>query len=117
MNKATTVYESFTSAATTSNQSNTVFTGRAGQGFAVEWVGFQIESGAGTDVSVQLFVGENALVPQDDPFDIPGEFVRLPAEQHLGPDTPIEARHSNTSSNPIAIRVVVAGTEQPRTVD
>lgn len=109
---STTFTQTFTSEASTSNQTDTVLTADPGLGLDIDWVGIAIESGAGSAVDVQVFVGDNAIAPQDDPIDIAGEFIELPTDALIGPGTDVVARHSNTSTTARDVTVVIAGDEQ-----
>lgn len=108
---STTFVETFTSSANTTDQSDTVMTVQPGKGFDVDWVGVAIESGAGSDVDVQVFSGDKPVAPQDDAFDIAGEFIKLPADVTLSPGDELVARHDNNSSTARDVTVVVAGDE------
>lgn len=108
---STTRFETFTSSANTTGQSNDIFTVDAGGGFDVDWIGIAIESGAGSDVSVRVFSGDSPVAPFDDAFDISGEFVRMPADIRLSPGDTLEARHDNDSNTARDVSVIVAGDE------
>lgn len=107
----TTFSETFTSSASTTGQTNTVMTADPGKGFDVDRVGIAIESGAGSDVTVQVFAGDQPVVPQDDAFDVAGEFVWLGVDHELSPSGTLDARHDNNSSTARDVTVIVEGDE------
>lgn len=109
MTHDTTRTETFTSSSNTTEQSNDLFTVEAGGGFHVLGVKVAIESGAGSNVGVRVFSGDEPIAPVDNQIDVSGELVELPADTVLSPGDTLEARHDNTSATNRDVTVVVTG--------
>lgn len=107
----TTFSETFTSSANTTDQTDTVMTVDAGKGFEVAEVKVAIESGAGSDVSVQVFSGDKPVAPQDDAVDIAGQIIELPADVTLSPGDELVARHDNAAASAFDVTVIIVGDE------
>lgn len=90
--------ETVTSSSNTSNQEDDILEIDAGSGRRLVEVQIGIETGAGSDVTAQVFDGQAQVAPVDDPTDISGELVRLPCHAELAPGDTLQLRHSNSSS-------------------
>jgi hypothetical protein len=99
----------FTSAANTSGQTAVVTELGDEQEYVVEEVYIKIPSAAGTDVSVQVFVGARPIAPADDPLQLSGEYVGLAAHEPLSAGDKLTVTHSNNSATDRSVTVIAAG--------
>jgi hypothetical protein len=99
----------FTSSANTSGQTATVTELGDEQEYLVEEVYVKIPGAAGTDVSVQVFVGARPIAPADDPLQLSGEYVGLSAHEELSAGDTLRVVHSNSSATDRTVTVIAAG--------
>jgi len=108
---STTFFTSVTSSANTTGQTATVVTAPPGGELHVGRIDIEIASGAGTDVTAQVFDGAQPVAPQDSPLSLADTLVSLPTDVSLSPADTLTLRHSNNSASDRAVSVVVVADE------